>query len=561
MQVKKNALLFLCFIVVNSVGILNQTVVAQNQKDSTLFYYKSITELKDVNYIGKSFEFFNRKAEQALLVDNYIKASYYLELIALGQFKMGFPYESEESTIKALKYLDKSASKPNSEAKERLSNHLGIIYRSLEDFTNSRKYFKQALELNTKAEQKVAIITNVANTYDDEKQYEKAVASLSSVYEEAFSLENSEIKATYFDNLGFFNFKLNKKGALEQMKKALEMRLELKDLSGLFSSYRHLSLFYFKKGKKNKARFFANKVKALSDSINTPIYKLEALAVKLKLEDNPDFDHYLSLNKQVTSKNKLWQNKFAAIKYNVALKEKLLEENETKLLVSEFEKEKEITYKWLYLTLWILVILLSVLIFFTLKSKHRKDRVKEIYITEKRISKKVHDEVANDVYQVMTKLQYEHTGENEDLLDELEHIYNKTRDISRESGAIDMEADFAFILNDLLLIYKTENLSIITRGLKDINWDNVSELKRTTIYRVLQELMTNMKKHSKATLVSVTFEKNKNNLGINYKDNGVGADLKRLNGLQNVETRIHALRGTVIFSTKIGDGFKVKARI
>ncbi|WP_152596546.1 hypothetical protein [Algibacter lectus] len=70
-----------------------------------------------------------------------------------------------------------------------------------------------------------------------------------------------------------------------------------------------------------------------------------------------------------------------------------------------------------------------------------------------------------------------------------------------------------------------------------------------------------MKKHSEATLVSISFKKNKNILEINYMDNGVGAELNRLGGLENVETRIHALRGTVIFSTKIGNGFKVNARI
>ncbi|MCL5128257.1 MULTISPECIES: tetratricopeptide repeat-containing sensor histidine kinase [unclassified Algibacter] len=561
MKVNKTSFLFFWFIVINTFCIVSHNLVSQNKRDSTLFYYKAITELKDVKSISKSFEFFKKKADQALLNNNTERAAYYLELIALGQLKMGFSYESEANSIKALKLLNKSNSKSKKDAEERLSNHLGMIYRRLEDFENARRYYNQALELNTKLEDKIAIITNIANTYADQKKYDKAIETLSKSYDDAVTLDNSEIKATYFDNFGFFSFKTKRSRALKEMEGALKMRLELQDLSGLFSSYRHLSLFFSEKGNKIKALYYADKVTELSNNIQAPAYQIEALALKLNLENNSDFHKYVALNKQVKSKSKLWENKFAAIKYNVALKEKLLEENQTKLLVSEFEKEKERTYKWLYLTLWILIVLLSILIFFTLNAKHRKDRVQEVYVTEKRISKRIHDEVANDVYQVMTKLQYEQVGENEVLLDELEHIYNKTRDISRESGTIDLETDFGVILNDLLLIYETEGLVIITRGLKDINWQTISKLKRTTIYRVLQELMTNMKKHSKATLVSVSFNKNKNVLEMNYADNGVGAELKRLNGLGNVETRIHALRGSVIFSTKIGEGFKVKAKI
>ena len=46
---------------------------------------------------------------------------------------------------------------------------------------------------------------------------------------------------------------------------------------------------------------------------------------------------------------------------------------------------------------------------------------------------------------------------------------------------------------------------------------------------------------------------------INYKDNGVGASLKKLGGLENVESRIHALNGNVIFDSEIGEGFIINA--
>jgi len=69
-----------------------------------------------------------------------------------------------------------------------------------------------------------------------------------------------------------------------------------------------------------------------------------------------------------------------------------------------------------------------------------------------------------------------------------------------------------------------------------------------------------MKKHSHCSLVALTFKKNKNKLQIDYIDNGVGAEFdekKSKNGLQNVENRIQAIKGTITFDTKSNKGFKV----
>ncbi|MFV9551438.1 tetratricopeptide repeat protein [Algibacter sp. PT7-4] len=562
MKVNKTSFLFFWFVSINVYCVLNHNLLSQTNNDSTLFYYKTITELKDVNYIGKSFEFFKKKADYSLSIQDSIKSAYYLELIALGQFKMGFPYESEATSINALQLLDKVLDKTKtSTAKQRLSNHLGMVYRRLEDYNNAIRYYNQALALNNNFKDKLAIITNIANTYADQELYSDAVNVLLKYYDKSSQLNNSEIKATYLDNFGYFNSKLKNNLALLNMEKALSLRLKLQDLTGLFSSYRHLAMYYLEKPNTSKAQYYINKLLEVSSKIQSPTYQLEAIELSLKLEGNSSIKKYITLNKHLASKKQLRENKFGAVKYDVAKKEALLKVNEQELLYSQLENEKQKSFKIFYLSLAIIVFILAVFVYFLLRAQHRKNKIKEVYITEKRISKKIHDEVANDVYQIMTKLQYNKTHKKEQLLDDLEIVYNKTRDISKESGTIDLVTDYKIVLNDLLLNYKTNNLTIITKGLKDVNWQNISKLKRTTIYRVLQEVMTNMKKHSQANLVSIIFKQNGKVLEISYIDNGVGANLKSLSGLKNVESRIHALKGTVIFDSKIGEGFKIKVQI
>lgn len=180
--------------------------------------------------------------------------------------------------------------------------------------------------------------------------------------------------------------------------------------------------------------------------------------------------------------------------------------------------------------------------------------------TETRISKKVHDEVANDVYHIMTKLQSS-AMVNEEVLDDLEDIYVKTRDISKENSALNVKENFGELLNDLLVSYNGEKVNVVTRNLSKIDWNAISELKKTSVYRVLQELMTNMKKHSEASLVALTFEKVKKKIVIKYSDNGVGCKVVKNSGLLNVENRIVSLNGTITFESKLNKGFKVKITI
>ena len=68
--------------------------------------------------------------------------------------------------------------------------------------------------------------------------------------------------------------------------------------------------------------------------------------------------------------------------------------------------------------------------------------------------------------------------------------------------------------------------------------------------------MTNMRKHSMATSVALVFTQVGSKIEIKYRDNGIGCDLFKKNGLQNTETRIASINGTISFESKKNDGFK-----
>lgn len=68
------------------------------------------------------------------------------------------------------------------------------------------------------------------------------------------------------------------------------------------------------------------------------------------------------------------------------------------------------------------------------------------------------------------------------------------------------------------------------------------------IFRIFQELLTNILRHSTATKVSVSFEKNDNDLKLEVVDNGKGISEEEINstkslGLIGIRERVHSLNG------------------
>lgn len=80
-----------------------------------------------------------------------------------------------------------------------------------------------------------------------------------------------------------------------------------------------------------------------------------------------------------------------------------------------------------------------------------------------------------------------------------------------------------------------------------------------SLYRVIQEMMNNILKHSKASEVTIQLNKDENNLNIVVEDNGIGFDheaalQKNGMGLKSIETRIKQLKGSVSYDTGKGRG-------
>lgn len=523
---------------------------SQHKVDSTDFYGKILLNPHRDSDVAVAFNYLEKRIKHDLQNKDSLQAIKKLRYMVIGQMEMGMLYESEETAIRALQLVDKMPKdSATAQAKKGLYNDLGMVYRILKNPVNAFRLYDESLKYCQNAADSMVIMNNKGNLYSDMGNYSLAEVQFSKVYEISVRNSDSISQARALDNLGFSQSKLLHPEGLDNMLKAMEMRLRTNDLSGIYSSYLHLSKYYFDRSEEKKALEYAQKGYEMAQRINSPSYLENSLVNLLEIRNDPISQEFIALNDSIEQAKLQKQNKYAGMQYNLSKEKKKTEENR---LLQEKEKRKKQGFQFL----GILLFIATIAIYFIQRSQHRRNTIRQIYNTETRISKKVHDEVANDVYHLMTKIQLT-VPDSDILLDDLEGIYKKTRDISRENTELNLKEDFGAQLKDLLQSYQQQGTVITIQNISSINWKAIPPTKKTTVYRILQEFMTNMKKHSNASHVLVGFQRIGKKLQVQYADNGVGCELKSKNGLQNAENRIKAIKGSIIFETAPQKGFKI----
>ncbi|WP_299260023.1 tetratricopeptide repeat-containing sensor histidine kinase [uncultured Aquimarina sp.] len=528
--------------------------------DSTYYYFYKANKM----YIS-----FNKGSKYKPVQYAYFQGKILIDLAKLSRKVKNYS-ESEDLSIKAIKKFELSR---NLKYIPLCYSNLGVIAKQSKQYDDAIVYHLKAKEYakNTANDTLYKTITynNIGTTYKSQKKYNKAIE----YYNKALSYKDflsSRPKryARLLDNLGYVKF-LNDKtsdSALYLFNKAYKIRDSIKDVVGLSTSNLHLAEYYQSKDDNNLSKEFAEKAKEAATTNNENVELLQAydlLAQVSPPEEGRQYAmKYIKLSDSLNKRDNLFRDKFARIRFESENLEKENEQKNEKII--EVQNQNTIYL----LGMLLLVTFIGFIIFFSrqrtkyLAQQNKIVEFQTAYETETRISKRLHDEIGNDIFQVM--MQYQNDPHDPQITKKLNTAYTKARDISRENSEFEVDETYLEELTDMLTNYTQNNIRLVLRGIEKISWDTVDKNLKITIYRVLQELMTNMQKHSQADIVAIVFKNEKKKLIIKYSDNGVGIQkeaIKSKNGLRNTEKRIQAINGTIIFDSEKDKGFKAEIKI
>jgi signal transduction histidine kinase len=532
-----------------------QLSFGQELTDSLAFYQDVALKPQKPADLENAYTFFYQEFEKAFADKKMPIAINHLYYMASINHKKGNYNLSEETAVKALKLLDIHRDVNNNiRIKKSFYNLLGMLYYEQRNKDKSLELYNKVLEISDNTRDSAIVYNNISNIYKRYDDIEKAKDVLNIAYELTPRIGDTLTIALISDNLGFVYSMLdNRNEDYKLMNKALQLRTLVKDTSSLYTSYANFARYYYNVDSLNQSKEHALKALQLADSINSVIYRHDALGLLTRVSEDKYARAYKSINDSINNAKKEKAGQFALMKYDYS-------EFKRKALESQLEEERQKTRAIIGFAIAIGIALLSVFLYVFLRARHKKEKLKQVFDTESRISKQIHDEVANDVYQVMTKLENQ-DHKRESLIDELHKLYYRTRDISKEHSVIDNHYPFKDYLSELIQSFNDSTTNVIVKGISEIQWQNITEINRITIYKVLQELLINMKKYSEASLVVIVFKKEGKNISINYSDNGIGTKLVKRTGLQNTENRIASINGTITFETEPDKGFKVKISV
>jgi signal transduction histidine kinase len=480
--------------------------------------------------------------DENYIVDNRVYAK--LEKARLYYLQCDY-IESEAETIEAI------AINTNPKYYSFLQNMLGTAFQEQRKFDKAIEQLDLASKNTTDSLHNAVIQNNLSLVYLDNEEYSKAIQTLEPLLNNKALKDNPFYFSKVVDNLGYAYLKKGLPEAKNFIEKGLQLRDSIDDNFSKIASYVHLANYYELQSDIEKTNEFALKAYSIATASKSPDDRLEALDLLIKNNSNNKewYLKYAHINDSILKDRSFNKNQFAQIKYDAT-------KAENKAKLHKKQKEK--------LTIAIVaIVLLSLISFILIRIKNKQKQLKTVYDTETRISKQLHDELANDVFNTLTFAENQDisTSDNkEKIIHALDNIYKRTRSISHENSSIDVGEKYNTELQMLLSNFRTQHVQVVTKGMDNITWNSINSSKKIIIYRVLQELMINMKKHSSCSVVYITIAAADNDLEIKYADNGVGfKEEKFKNGLSNVENRIKSIKGRITFESV--NGLKVKINL
>jgi len=471
-----------------------------------------------------------------------------------------------------------------------VNNNLAVVYESLKDYENSERLHLTNLKLieQTGVESsKISVLINLGNIYDYQGKKNERIKMLNEALTIAVKFNDQKYIASIYNNLGnsaYYNGEYIQ--ALDYFENALKVNLQTGNKQEETRCRTNIGWANLQLGNSRKAFESFNQSLSIAEEIGSKENRMLALdGIATVYTRSGDYKKALEYREKVFALN----DSIIGEKTRQTVAE-LQTKYETEKKVREIEKlkqieqankldlaENELTINKLYLQrsifllLVVLVILITTTIIWWIRINKEKEKTlavnkeretgliavfEAIEDERKRIAKDLHDSVGQQLSALKLSWQHYHIsmqnsqpsneGRIENMTKILNDVITEVREISHQMmPRILQESGIVPAIEDML--EKVFRNSPISFTFEHFGIDSrMSEKIEIGLYRICQELVSNIIKHASATQVHVQLFKNSTMLVLLVEDNGKGINNTGSSdgiGLLNITSRAETIQG------------------
>ncbi len=463
-------------------------------------------------------------------------------------------------------------------------NDIGIVYKLMQEYDKALESYKQAnaltLELGLK-KGVVMTLNNIGTIYEAKGDNESAITYYNRALEKSIEYEIENGQAIALNNLGETYASMgDSKKAKDYFIKTLRIDQRTNDKIGSIYSMLNIAGTLIGEHKYDSAALMYHNSEATALEMGAKQLLIHAYQGMTKLyEDKGDFKnalHYQSLSivYQDSLYNETRAKQLAEVeaKYETLKKDKEIESLRQEQFIRDLKIEQHKAERIAWFSLFFLGILILFYLYKRFRIRQRELFNKQLLAQKeahlravveaqenerKRIAKDLHDGVGQTLSGIRLAMQNlslqikSHSKEYGDKVSELTNIIDgactEVRSIShqmmprvlQEEGLIPALADMlekAFRFSSIK--YNFEHFGIE---------DRFNESIEIGLYRIAQELVNNIIKHSGASEVTVQIFRANKTLVLLIEDNGSGFEYNKLKskgiGLMNISSRVETIHG------------------
>ncbi|MCD4736485.1 MAG: sensor histidine kinase [Bacteroidales bacterium] len=501
--------------------------------------------------------------------------------------------------VKAVKILEEVG---NEQMLASSYNDLGVLNKNLGNYDKAVEYYKKSLAILEKMgieRYSALLLSNIGTIFDAKEELDSAEYYYKLALDIHQRIDDPGGRALSLNNLGeLYAKRKDHKKALDYFHQTLDLDILTQNKMGMIYSYLNLGNAYFESGNNHLSLKHFKAAEKIADSLDampllSNIYKgvsnvyenMGQYETSLKY-----FKEYNNLDDSVYNENKTKQIEEIQTRYETEKKEAeillLSQENELRQI-----RNKEQKGQIILLVLGIVLIVgIGSFLLYRNRNKHKsvlqEERIKQkeeglkaVFTAQEEERKRIAKELHDGIGQTLSGLRLSWGGFSGQISTSLP---DKTAELNRLSKILDDACSEVRTISHQMMPRQLTEVGLVPsiRDMLDNSLGNTSvdfdfehygvdgrfpENVELALYRITQELVNNVIKHSGADKLAVQLIKSNNNLVLIVEDNGRGFDPESDKssgiGLMNIASRIDTINGEINYEPSPGSGTVATIRV